>query len=60
MAFLTTAVPSILYTTQLLVTLTYVKAESCNSLNIIISVMDEERCIVCSESFENYLDLPIQ
>ena len=56
MAFLTTAVPSIQYTTQLLVR----PAKSGNSLNVIIDVIDEECCIVFSESFENDLDLPVQ
>ena len=52
MAFLTTTAPSIQYTIQLLVTLVRIKPDSDNSLSVIIGIMDEERCIVCLESFE--------
>ena len=45
-----------LYTIQLLVTLVHVKPGSDNSRSVIIGVMDEECCIVCSESFVNDLD----
>ena len=57
---LTTTAPSIQYTIQLLVTLVHSKPESKDSLSVIIGVMDEKCCIVCSESFENDLDLAIQ
>ena len=60
MAFLTTTVPSSRYTTQLLVTLVRIKPESDNILSAIIGVMDEECCIVCSESFKKDLDQAIQ
>ena len=52
--------PSIWYTIQLLVTLVCIKPESDDSLSVIIGVMDEECCTVCSESFENDLDWAIQ
>ena len=58
--FLTTTVPSIRYTIQLLVTLVCIKPDSDDSLSVIIGVMAEERCIVCSDSFENDLDPAIQ
>ena len=38
----------------------HIKPESGDSLSVIIGVMDEECYIVCSESFENDLDLAIQ
>ena len=64
MAFLTlvftTTAHSIQYTIQLLVTLVHSKPESEDSLSVIIGVMDEKCCIVCSESFENDLDPAIQ
>ena len=45
---------------QLLVTLVRIKSDSDSSLSAIIGVMNEVRCIVCSESFENDLDPAIQ
>ena len=57
---LTTTVLSIQYTIQLLVTLVHSKPESEDSWSVIIGVMDEKCCIVCSESFENDLDPAIQ
>ena len=58
MAFLTTAVNSVY--NSVVSPLVYVKTEVSHSLSVIIGVMDEECCIICSESFENNLDPAIQ